>query len=81
MKTISKSLFSTCDIFLGCCLLCFNFKIEAIDKNNTQKVQFYFEKNNELDEAINAYWRRDLRIEPQLFASNLKSIKNRIYSN
>lgn len=81
MDTISKPLFATCDIFLCVCLLSLNFEIEAIDRSNKQKVQFYFEKSNELDGAIEAYWRRELRIEPQLFSSNLKSIKNRIYSS
>lgn len=76
-----KNYFATYDIFLSSTLFTLGFKIETLDKQNKQKVEFYFLREKGLDEAIQSYWARELRVEPQAFAANLKSLKNRIYSD
>lgn len=73
--------FTTHDIFLSSTLATLGFKIEALDKENKQRVEFCFQREKSLDEAIQGYWARELRVEPQAFAANLKSLKNRIYSD
>lgn len=81
MNVSLEKYFSTYDIFLSSTLVTLGFKIEALDKQNKQKVEFCFIRENGLDETIQMYWARELRVEPQSFSANLKSLKNRIYSN
>lgn len=81
MNVLHEKYFSTYDIFLSSTLVTLGFKIESLDKQNKQKVEFCFIREKELDETIQMYWARELRIEPQSFSANLKSLKNRIYSD
>lgn len=81
MSDIHQNHFTTYDIFLSSTLVTLGFKVEALDKKNRRKVEFFFLRENGIDEAIQGYWARSLRIEPQAFAASLKSLKNRIYSD
>lgn len=72
--------FATHDIFLSSALITLGFKIEVLDKSNPQKVEFCFHRERGLDKAVQAYWALELQLEPQAFSSNLKNLKNRIYS-
>jgi hypothetical protein len=73
--------FITSDLNLSAVLVTSNFPLEKIDKENSKKVSFYFARSNKLQEIVDRYWRLELRIEPQDLFHNLKSLKNRIYSN
>lgn len=55
------------------------YPIEAIDRKNPNKVQFFFKREEGLDELIEKYWRRELRIEPQAYFNQLRIIKARLY--
>ncbi len=81
MELENERYFSTYDIFLCSTLVTLGFKIEALDKHNKQRVEFCFNRGQQLDEAVQMYWAREVRLEPQAFAANLKSLKNRIYSD
>lgn len=80
---ISHEYFATYDIGLASVLLTLNFILESLDKANPRKVQFVFQKPTDasLDEAIQAYWNKTLRLEPQTLLTNLKLLKNRLYSD
>ncbi len=56
-----------------------SFPIEAIDRQNSRKVEFLFTRNNELDKLVEAYWRCELRIEPQKYFNQLRVVKARLY--
>jgi len=73
--------FITSDLNLTTVLVTSNFPLEKIDKENSKKVTFYFARSNKLQEIVDRYWRLELKIEPQDLFNNLKSLKNRIYSN
>lgn len=72
--------FTTHDIFLSSALITLGFKIDLLDKNNPQKVEFCFLREKGLDKAIQAYWGMELQLEPQAFSASLKNLKSRIYS-
>ena len=76
----NKNYFTTFDLGLAAVLICLGFPLDSLDKTNPQKVKFILQRSNELDEAIQAYWAKTLRIEPQSLLTNLKFLKNRIYS-
>lgn len=57
------------------------FPIESIDRSqNPNKVQFLFRKKPELEKLIDAYWRGELKVEPQRYFNQLKNIKARLYA-
>ncbi len=81
MSNVCTSYYTTHDIFLSSALVTLGFRIEALDKYNKQKVEFCFTRSKALDEAVKMYWALEHRLEPQAFSANLKSLKNRIYSD
>jgi len=70
--------FRTSDLPLAT-ILSFNFPIIDIDKNNPKKAIFCFEKNKTINDFVIKYWNGELRIEPQRFFNQLKTVKNRLY--
>lgn len=74
-------MFSTYCIFTSATILSLGFQLEAIDKSNPRKVEFCFPRSPQLDTVIQAYWAKQLQCEPQALFSNLKMLKNRIFSN
>jgi hypothetical protein len=69
------------DICLVSTLLCYGRIIEAIDRQDPQKVVFSIKRDEKLDELIQNYWTNQLLVEPKAFFSYLKEIKTRIYNN
>lgn len=55
------------------------FPIETIDKTNPQKAVFLFKREAGLEEMAEAFWKKELKVEPQAFFSQLKFIKSRLY--
>ena len=71
--------FSTSDLALATAIsLC--YPIDVIDKINPRKASFLFKRNDKFDELLEAYWKRELKIEPQEYFNQLKAIKARLYS-
>ena len=72
--------YSTSDLALATAISLW-FPIEAIDKTtDPHKAIFLFKRNENLDRLIEAYWRRELKVEPQAYFNQLKLIKSRLYS-
>lgn len=71
--------FRTADLALTAALCVSGFVVEDVDKVSPQRSVFVFQNGNELLEAVNRYWRQELRIEPQAYFNQLKIIKARIY--
>ncbi|MFC1810736.1 DUF5659 domain-containing protein [Patescibacteria group bacterium] len=72
--------FITHDAYLASVLLSEGFVIDSMDKTNLNKVSFIFNRETALDDVIQAYWAKELKVEPQMLFANYKQIKNRIYS-
>lgn len=70
--------FSTPDLGLAAVLSLW-FPIEAIDRTNPHKATFLFKRDPNLDEIVESFWRRKLKIEPVAYFSQLKIVKSRLY--
>lgn len=55
------------------------FPTEAIDRTNPHKATFLFKREPDLDHLVESFWRRELKVEPQAYFSQLKAIKARLY--
>lgn len=73
--------FQTSDFTLAISLVTVGFVLTNLDKSNPSKVQFIFDRNSALDNTIQAYWSKQLKLEPQIFSSNQKMLKTRLYDN
>lgn len=62
-------------------LLSLYYPIEAIDRTDPSgKSYFLFKRDEGLDQLVEQYWRRELRVEPQTYFNQLKLIKARLYN-
>lgn len=71
--------FRTADLALTAALCVSGFIVEELDRVSPQRSVFVFEKGEGLLEAVNQYWRQELRVEPQDYFNQLKILKARIY--
>lgn len=74
-----KDFYQSSDLALVCTLSLF-YPIEAIDRTNPRKATFLFKRDEQLDELLESYWRRELKVEPQAYFSQLKAVKARLYA-
>jgi len=82
MKILKETdFFKSSDICLCSALCCFNYQIEAIDKQNANKAIFLIKRDEQLDNLIQQYFTHQLRVDPASFFSFLKEIKTRIYNS
>lgn len=73
--------YKTNDTGLSATLMCLGFKVIELDKQNPKEVQFIFEESNDLQEYVQDYYLRQLKVEPNKLLSNLKLLKTRIYND
>jgi len=74
-----KDFYSTSDLALATAISLW-YPIDAIDKTDPRKATFLFKRDEKIDELLEAYWKRELKVEPQTYFNQLKAIKARLYS-
>lgn len=73
-----NDIFQTSDLALAT-TISLSYPLEAIDRQNPQKVGFLFLRDENLDKLIESYWRGELKVEPRKFFNQLRDIKARLY--
>lgn len=72
--------FITNDFPLAVSLLCSGLTIIKLSKAGQNRVSFVFEKSEETERVVQAFWNDELRVEPKGFFNKQKELKARIYS-
>lgn len=73
------TLYQTQDLALATTISVY-FPLEGVEKlPNSQKSVFFFKRSPELEQLVEAYWKRELKIEPQLYFAQLRLVKARLY--
>lgn len=75
-----KNIYRTADLALAT-TISLSYPLESIDRHNSRKAYFCFERKNGIDELIENYWRGELKVEPQSYFNQLRIIKARLYAN
>lgn len=75
------SVFTTYDLGCSTALLCANFELLTIRKNDPRKALFVFRKQNGIEETANKYFADKLEVKARSYFDNLKAIKNKLYGN
>ena len=71
--------YSTTDLALAAAIS-LQFPIEAVDKTNPHKALFLFKRDEHLDQLIEIFWKKELRVDPLTYFNQLKTIKSRLYA-
>jgi len=75
-----ENYYTTSDLALAV-ILSLSFQVDHLDKSNPKKVQFFFKKDPKMDELIEKYWKKLLRVEPSQYFYQIRTIKNLIYES
>lgn len=75
-----NQLFETSDFCLSTYLLYLGFKIWGLKEEKEGRKIFVFERDSGLDKAIEAFWKKEARVEPETFWLIAKSLKSRLYN-
>jgi hypothetical protein len=73
-----KDMYQTADLALAAAIFLF-YPLETIDKQNSRKALFIFERKDGLDELVERYWRGELVADLQAYFNALRVIKARLY--
>jgi hypothetical protein len=70
--------FRTSDLALATAISLW-YPIVVIDRTNPQKAEFLFKREDGLDGVVEAFWKRDLKIDALGYFNQLKVVKARLY--
>ncbi len=73
--------YPTFDINLAATLLTLGYKLLELDRENIKKVKFIFKHQKGIEQSANDYWDDKITLPAKTLFANLKTCKNRIYTN
>ena len=73
--------FSTFDLGLATTLTTLGYKLLELDKTNPKKVRFVFKEEKNIEQTMLKYWNDEITLPALSLFNNLKTLKNRLYSN
>lgn len=72
--------FTTYDIGVSTALLCADFELLSVDKENPRKALFIFKKEDGIEDVTDRYFSDRLEVKARSFFDHLKALKNKLYS-
>lgn len=76
-----KNLYETQSLSLAATLISLGINLDSVIKDQEDKSTFIFLQTKELDQVIELFWKRELKVEPNSFWESLRFIKSRIYGD
>lgn len=73
--------FSTFDMGLATTLITLKYELIKLDKTNPKKIRFVFKEEETIEQRMIEYWKDEISVSALSFFNNLKTLKNRIYSD
>lgn len=78
-KDYDQVYFTSYELCLGATLIALGIPLDSIDKSSPKRVAFIFKRSPEMDHAVQAFWSKELRLEPNAFWESIRFLKSRIY--
>ena len=72
--------FTTYDLGVSTALLCADFELLSVDKDNPQKALFIFKKEDGIEDTVDRYFSDRLEVKARSYFDHLKALKNKLYS-
>lgn len=73
--------FITTDLGCAAAMISKGLGFPRLDKTDPQKVRFIFSSSPDVREAADDYWSSSLLVVAKSMTDNMKTLKNKIYSN
>lgn len=73
--------FETTTLALAASIICAGIPLDSVSKDSDGRTVFIFNRSNapDLDQVIQAFWQRSLKVEPNAFWESVRFLKGRIY--
>lgn len=75
----NKSYYETQSLSLAATLVSLGLALGSVVKDSGGKATFIFTQNKELNQIIELFWKRELKVEPNSFWEAQRFLKSRIY--
>jgi len=78
---IQNKFFETSTLPLAASIICLGISLDSVIQGQDSKAIFIFDRsaNPDLDEIIQEFWQKSLRIEPNAFWEAGRFLKSRLY--
>lgn len=73
-----NDLFRSSDLSLSA-VISMSYPVDMLDKSDPSKIIFIFRREAGLDNLVQAFWDRQLQVEPRAYFEAIKVLKSRIY--
>lgn len=77
----NKTFYETNSLVQASTLVCLGISLDSVIKNPDGKAIFVFPKANNLDQILESFWKKTLRVEPNSFFEAQRFLKSRIYGS
>ncbi len=81
MKTKDTETFDLTDLGCASSLVTEGFNLIRLNRTNPKRVRFIFQKEKNIEKVAEDYWSDNLRQNSRSFWDNIKTLKNRLYSD
>ena len=75
-----KQFYQTSDLALVSALYSYGYEIDSIDKSKPNKAVFYINRDERLDELLQAFFTNQLMINALTYFNAIKAVKTRLYN-
>lgn len=75
-----ESYFYTYDLGASAALIHLGFELVSLNRENPKKIQFIFQRDPLIGDALKEYWSDKLSVGARGFFDTIKMLKNRLYS-
>ena len=76
----ASQVWTTYDLGISAALLCVDFKLLSLKKDDPRKCLFVFKREDGIEDFANQYFTDQLQVKARSFFDALKALKNKIYS-
>ncbi len=79
MQNEHDDIFQTADFALAAALVADGFGLATLNRRNSRRALFVFERTQNLNEAVEKYWNNTLSVKPRTYFDSIKHLKARLY--
>ena len=74
-------IYSVTDLGCAAAILTAGFSLFALDRENPRKIKFAFHREADIEKVADDFWSDRLEQKSRSYWDNIKTLKNRLYSN
>jgi len=72
--------YSTSDLGCAAAIHCRGFSLLELDRKDSQRVGFVFQRTRDVMSVVAAYWDNNLPVDAQSYFASIRTLKNRLHA-